>query len=127
MTGRCLVLAVAMFACQSNPLPPIEARKQVGKEITVEMEVQSAKDRLEKRGEIYLDAEQDFKHEKTFAVVITKAGVESLKKSGIDDPVAHFKMELIRAKGVVKLVQDVPRIEIDDAQQIRRVTKEERP
>ena len=32
------------------------------------------KDRLEKRGEIYLDAEEDFKDEKNFAVVITKAG-----------------------------------------------------
>ncbi len=34
--------------------------------ITVEMTVQAAKDRLEKRGEICLDAELDFKDERNF-------------------------------------------------------------
>jgi hypothetical protein len=38
------------------------------------MEVTAAKDRLEKRGEIYLDAEDDFRDEKNFAVVITRQG-----------------------------------------------------
>ena len=55
------------------------------------MEVKTAKDRLEKRGEIYLDAEEDFKDEKNFAVVITKKGAASLKEAGIADPADHFK------------------------------------
>ena len=97
----------------------MEARKQVGKEITVKMEVKTAKDRLEKRGEIYLDAEEDFKDEKNFAVVITKKGAASLKDAGITDPAAHFKGKTIRATGKVKEVDDVPRIEIEDAKQIR--------
>jgi hypothetical protein len=108
-------------AGDSKPLSPPEARKKVGETITVEMNVQAAKDRLEVRGEIYLDAETDFRDEKNFAVVITKTGAAKLKEAGINDPAAHFKHKKIRATGTVKLVQDVPRIEIDDAKQIRIV------
>src|SRR5262245_54144453 len=115
-----LILAVGLLALaeEAKPLGPVEARKQVGKEITVKMEVKAAKDRLEKRGEIYLDAEEDFKDEKNFAVVITKKGAASLKEAGIDDPAGHFKGKTIRATGTVKEVDGVPRIEIDDAKQV---------
>lgn len=106
---------------EPKPLPPVEARKKVGDKITVEMKVKVAKDRLEKRGEIYLDAEEDFRDEKNFAVVITKKGAAKLKEAGIADPAAHFIDKIIRATGKVTLVQDVPRIEIDDAKQIRIV------
>src|SRR5260370_42344711 len=80
----------AGVAAEDKPLTPAEARKQVGKQITVEMTVRAAKDRLEKRGEIYLDAEPDFRHDKNFAVVITKAGAASLKTAGADNPADHF-------------------------------------
>src|SRR5262245_53726563 len=113
----------ALGANEDKPLAPVEARKKVGKEITVRMEVKSAKDRLEKRGEIYLDSEEDFKDEKNFAVVITKKGAASLKESGIANPADHFKGKTITAKGTVKEVDGVPRIEIDDAKQIRVVTQ----
>jgi hypothetical protein len=118
---RTLLVAVIVFAADDKPLSPVEARKKVGEKITVEMTVQTTKDRLEKRGEIYLDAELDFKDEKNFAVVITKAGAAKLKEAGIDDPAAHFKDKKIRATGVVKEVDNVPRIEIDDAKQIEIV------
>jgi len=109
------------FAGEEKPLSPEAARKKVGDKITVEMKVQAAKDRLENRGEIYLDAEADFRDEKNFAVVITKAGAASLKDAGIADPAGHFMDKTIRATGAVKLVQEIPRIEIDDAKQIRIV------
>src|SRR5271166_5730919 len=91
-----VVVLVAANLCMSNPakdkpLTPVEARQKVGKKITVEMTVRGAKDRLEKRGEIYLDAETDFRDEKNFAVIITKAGAASLKEAGIANPVEHFK------------------------------------
>ena len=105
-------------AADDRPLSPVEARKQVGKEVTVRMEVKAAKGRLEKRGEIYLDAEEDFKDAKNFAVVITKAGAASLKAAGIADPADHFQAKTIRAKGTVKEVDGVPRVEIDDDRQI---------
>ena len=117
-----LVVALSSFAAvaadEPKPLGPVEARKQVGKEVTVKMEVKTAKDRLEKRGEIYLDAEEDFKDEKNFAVVISKKGAASLKDAGIADPADHFKGKTITAKGTVREVDGVPRIDIDDAKQI---------
>src|SRR5258708_5985504 len=85
------------FAGDEKAIGPVEARKQGGKKITVEMPVKAAKDRLEKRGEIYLDAEENFKDEKNFAVVITKKGAASLKAAGITDPADHYKGKTIRA------------------------------
>jgi hypothetical protein len=119
-TSICIV-AILPFLSGDKPLSPIDARKKVGEQVTVEMKVQAAKDRLEKRGEIYLDSEPNFRDEKNFAVVITKTGAARLKEAGIDDPAAHFLEKTIRATGEVKLVQDVPRIEINDAKQIRIV------
>jgi hypothetical protein len=118
------LLIISAVICPSvvaedKPLTPVEARKKVGEKITVEMTVLAAKDRLDKRGEIYFDAEADFRDAKNFAVVITKAGAASLKKTGIENPAEHFKGKKIRATGTVKEVDKVPRIEIDDAKQIR--------
>lgn len=119
LTALFLLVPTALLAKEDAKIfTPVEARKQVGKEITVKMEVKTAKDRLEKRGEIYLDAEEDFKDEKNFAVVITKKGAASLKDAGVTDPADHFKGKTVTAKGTVKEVDDVPRIEIDDAKQI---------
>ncbi len=123
MYARCLlafaVLAIpARAADTKKPLGPVEARKQAGKQITVKMEVKSSKNALEKRGEIYLDSEENFRDEKNFAVVITKKGAKSLKAAGIDDPAGHFRGKTIQAKGKVTEVGGVPRIEIDDAKQI---------
>jgi DNA/RNA endonuclease YhcR with UshA esterase domain len=116
------VMTLAPVACiaadETKPITPVEARKQTGKDITVRMEVKTAKDRLEKRGEIYLDCEDNFKDEKNFAVVISKAGAASLKEAGITDPADHFRGKTILATGTVKEVDGVPRIEIDTAKQI---------
>jgi hypothetical protein len=122
--SRMALFIVAAFFCihADKPLTPIEARKAVGKTITVQMTVKAAKDRLEKRGEIYLDSEEDFKDEKNFAVVINKDGASDLKKKGIDDPAAHFKNQSIIASGEVKEVDNIPRIEISDAKQIKLAT-----
>ena len=111
--------AAVAVAEDDKPLSPAEARKKLGAKITVEMTVRAAKDRLEKRGEIYLDAEPDFRDEKNFALVITRAGAASLKAAGIESPADHFKGKKVRATGTVKDVDKVPRIEIDDAGQIK--------
>ena len=85
------------------------------------MTVATTKDRLEKRGEIYLDCETDFRDEKNFAVVVTRDGAAKLKEAGITDIAEHFRGKKIRATGTVKEVDKVPRIEIDDAKQIKIV------
>ena len=107
-----------------KPLTPVEARKKIGAKIVVEMTVKTAKDRLEKRGEIYLDAEEDFMNEKNFAVVITKKGAGSLAEKGITDPAEHFLDKKIQASGEVKEVDKVPRIEIDEAKQIKLIAED---
>jgi hypothetical protein len=124
VTAGLLLAASWAYAAESDPLPPVEARKQVGKAITVEMVVRAAKDRLEKRGEIYLDAEEDFRSPRNFAVVITRKGAAGLKQAGIPAPAEHFRGRRIRATGTVKEVQSVPRIEVDDPKQIRRLDRE---
>jgi hypothetical protein len=117
------LLGLSAALAADKPLAPEEARKQVGKEVSVRLEVKAAKDRLEKRGEIYLDSEENFKDEKNFAVVITRVGAASLRDAGIADPAEHFKGKTIIAKGTVKEVDGVPRIEIDDAKQIGLLEK----
>jgi hypothetical protein len=111
--STCLAVSFA-----DMPLAPETARNRIGETITVEMIVQAAKDRLEKRGEIYLDSETSFRDHKNFAVVITRTGASSLRAAGIRNPAEHYKNKKIRATGTVKEVDKVPRIEIDDAKQI---------
>lgn len=105
------------------PLDPAAARTRTGQEVRVRMAVATAKDRLEKRGEIYLDSEADFKDPKNFAVVITNKGAAALKAAGIENPADHFDKKTIEAKGAVKEVDGVPRIEIDSPDQIALVKK----
>jgi len=106
-----------------KPLTPAQARKKVGETIVVEMTVKAAKNRLEKRGEIYLDAEPDFRDEKNFTAVINRDGAALFQGQGIADPAEHFMDKTIRVKGVVTVVDDVPRIEVNDPKQIELVMK----
>ena len=46
-----------------------------------------------------------------------------LKAAGIDDPAAHYKGKAVRATGTVKEVHGVPRIEVEEAKQIRVVER----
>jgi len=99
-------------------LTPVEARKQIGKEITVELTVRATKDRLEKRKEIYLDSEDDFRDPKNFAIVINVQGAAKLKEKGVDDPATYYKGKTIRVRGLVRVVDDIPRILVENAEQI---------
>ncbi|VTR97928.1 hypothetical protein [Tuwongella immobilis] len=94
------------------------ARQRVGERIRVRITVNAAKDRLEKRGEIYLDSEADFKSEKNFAIVISKAGAKSHAKAGILAPAEHYRGKTIIVSGTVGEVDGVPRMDVDDAKQI---------
>jgi hypothetical protein len=103
------------LAAEGKPLTPVEARKHAGKKITVEMVVKAAKDRMEKRGEIYLDSETALEDEENFAVVIPRGGAASLKKAGIANPVEDFEGKKIGATGTVRMVDKISPVEIDDA------------
>jgi uncharacterized protein (TIGR03067 family) len=107
----------------ARAIGPAEAAKRVNERVTVEMLVKATKDRLERRGEIYLDSEEDFRDEKNLGVVITRAGAAKLKQAGVADPAAHFKGKTIRVQGTVARKEGRPRIEVDDPAQIRVVKK----
>jgi hypothetical protein len=118
------VLIFGVRAEDTKPLTPAEAIKKVNEKVTVEMLVKASKNRLQKRGEIYLDSEQDFRDEKNLAVVVTRSGAAKFKEAGVDDPATHFKSKTIRVKGTVILRDERPRIEVNDPKQIQIVEKE---
>ena len=115
----CVLAIVGQEA--TKPLTPLEARKKVGEDIVVEMTVKTAKDRLEKRGEIYLDSELDFRDEKNFAAVINREGAAGFQQQGVKDFEEHFRGKTIRTSGRVTVVDEVPRIEVSDPDQVKLV------
>src|SRR5215475_14077020 len=92
------LLVVQAAAEDVKPLTPVEAIKKVNEEVTVQMLVKATKNRLEKRGEIYLDSEEDFRDEKNLGIVITKGGAAEFKEAGVDDPAVDFKDKTIQVK-----------------------------
>jgi hypothetical protein len=131
MNGRGLAIVVLLSVGSAwagdepkpKPITVSEAIRRVDQEVFVEMFVQAAKNRLEKRGEIYLDSEPDFHDEKNLAVVILRDGAAAFKAKGIDDPAEHFRDQTVRVKGRVIVKEERPRIEITDAGQIEMVKK----
>src|SRR5437879_11568148 len=115
------MVAVQATTDDTRPLTPVEAIKKVNEEVTVQMLVKATKNRLEKRGEIYLDSEADFRDEKNLGVVVTKTGAAKYKEVGVNDPAVHFKDKTVRVKGTVLLKEGRPRIEVDDPKQIQIV------
>jgi hypothetical protein len=103
------------------PISPTEAVHRINAHVTVEMVVRAAKNRLEKRGEIYLDSETDFHDPKNLGIIITRAGAAKFRRAGIADPAAHFQGKTIRVRGTVLLKDQRPRIEVNAPEQIELV------
>jgi DNA/RNA endonuclease YhcR with UshA esterase domain len=110
---------LAAAAQDAKPLTPAEAIRRVGEEVTVQMTVKASKNALEKRKEIYLDSEEDFRDARNLAAVIDAAGAAKFKEAGIDEPAGHFKGKTIRVRGTVTRVDDRPRMVVSDPKQIR--------
>jgi hypothetical protein len=113
-----LLLAAVIGRADDKPLSPEQAIKKVNEKVTVEMMVKASKNRLEKRGEIYLDSEEDFHDAKNLGIVITKAAAAKFAEAGVKEPAAHFKGKTIRVVGTVIIKEKRPRIEVDDPKQI---------
>ncbi len=122
----CGLVLVPAPADESKPLTPAEAIEKVNENVTVLMVVKASKNRLEKRGEIYLDSEQDFRDENNLAIVITKAGAPRFKEAGVNDPATHFKGKTIQVQGTVIMKDNRPRIEVDEPKQMKIVEKEKK-
>jgi uncharacterized protein (TIGR03067 family) len=114
-------LALLGFSGADDSTKPISAEqavKRVNERVCVEMPVRATKNRLEKRGEIYLDSEQDFHDAKNLGVVITKTGAAKYAQNNIIAPAVHFMGKIIRVNGTVIVKENRPRIEVDDPKQI---------
>jgi hypothetical protein len=116
------VIAASAYGAEDKPVAPADAIAKVNEKVTVEMLVKASKNRLEKRGEIYLDSEEDFHDPKNLGIVITKTGAAAFAKAGVKEPAGHFKGKTIRVTGKVIISEQRPRIEIDHAKQIEIVT-----
>jgi alkaline phosphatase D len=96
-----------------------EARKQVGKEWTVEFVVRGGGSSA-KLG--FLNSESDFRSEQNLTVVLDleklKADLEAAK---ISDHRKHFRDRKVRVKGVVELFRDRPQIRVTKLKQIEIV------
>ena len=122
--ATCVTVFAFVMAAQADkdkPLSPVDAIKKVNEKVTVEMTVKASKNRLEKRGEIYLDSEDDFHDPKNLGIVITKTGAAAFAKAGVEEPAGHFKGKTIRVTGTVIIKEKRPRIEVDDPKQIEIV------
>lgn len=112
-------LVVVWLLGAEPAIAPEDARQHVGKEVRVDMVVKASKDRLEKRGEIYLDSTDDFRDPKNLGVIIDKTGAAKFKEAGIADPAGHFLGKTIRVRGVVSILDERTRIIVSDPKQIR--------
>ena len=117
------LVVIQALAQETKPLTPVEAIKKVNEQVTVQMLVRAAKNRLEKRGEIYLDSEEDFRDEKNLGVVVTRGGAAKFKEAGVGDPAAHFKGKTVQVKGKVRLYRDRPEIAVSGPGEIEIVDK----
>jgi hypothetical protein len=107
-----------------STVTPAAAIKQVGKpKAVVEFTVKKTKDRLEKRGIIYLDSEDDFKHTDNLGVAISAEAAAKFKAKGITDPAAHFLGKLIRVRGCVMIFEERPYVPVHDPSQITLMEK----
>jgi DNA/RNA endonuclease YhcR with UshA esterase domain len=122
----CGLVLVPASADEFKPLTPAEAIKKVNEKVTVQMIVKASKNRLEKRGEIYLDSEQDFRDDRNLAIVITKSAAARFKEAGVNDAATHFKGKTIQVQGKVIMKDNRPRIEVAEPKQIQIVEKEKK-
>jgi hypothetical protein len=117
----------ALLVDDVKPLSPAEAIEQIGKpRVVVEMTVKSTKDRLAKRGIIYLDSEEDLADPKNLGVAISAEGAAEFKANGIPDPAAHFKGKKIRVRGCVMRFEERPYLPVHSPEQIVVVEKQGR-
>jgi hypothetical protein len=108
----------------TRPITAAEAVRSIGKpKVFVQMEVRKAKDRLQKRGIIYLDSEDDFKHPNNLGVAISAEAAGKFTQKGIADPAAHFRGKTIRVWGCVMKFEQRPYLPVHDPDQITVVEK----
>jgi len=117
-------LLAGLLVKDARPISPAEAIQQIGKpQVVVEMTVKSAKDRLEKRGVIYLDSEDNFADPMNLGVAISAEAAAKFKKNGIAEPAKHFNGKIIRVRRCVMRFEERPYLPVHSPKQIVIVEK----
>jgi hypothetical protein len=116
-----LVALILGASVTAEEIPPEKAKEKFGQEVVVKMTVKAAKNRLEKKGMIYLDSSLDFNSPDNLAVIIKQEGADSFRAKGINDPAAHFLNKEVIVRGVVVKDEEQTRIIVTKAEQIELV------
>lgn len=99
------ILLAALLQLQAQdiePTVPADAVKSLGKPSAyIELTVQATKNRLEKRGLIYLDSEASFEDANNLGIALSAGVAEQLKSVGIEKPEEYFLGKKIRVTGPV--------------------------
>ncbi|HEX3152389.1 MAG TPA: hypothetical protein VHR66_30225 [Gemmataceae bacterium] len=85
--------------------------------------MKKSKDRVEKRGIIFLDCADNFKDPKNLGIAISAEAAAKFKAKGIADPAAHFLGKTIRVRGCVMRFEERPYLPVHDPDQIEIVGK----
>jgi molybdate transport system substrate-binding protein len=114
-----LCLLVIANASHAQTLSPSEAVTKIGEpHVLVEMQVKKSKDRLSKRGIIFLDSNEDFTSDDNLGIAISAGAAEQFKAAGIAEPAAHFLNKTIQVRGSVMKFEERPYLPVLDPAQI---------
>lgn len=114
------LLLPAAWQDKTKSLSPAEAIKQMGQpNITVVFEVKAAKERLAKRGIVFLDSETDFKSPDNLCIALSAEAAQQLKEKGVKDLTAYFQGKRIKATGCVMRFDERPYMPIHDSSRIQ--------
>ncbi|MEQ1827579.1 MAG: hypothetical protein ABL921_16590 [Pirellula sp.] len=121
--GYLAFLIAGLFHCliqDREPITPEDAIKSMGKpEIVVELTVRGAKNRLEKRGLIYLDSEVNFADPKNLGIALSARVAEQLKSKGIEKPEEFFVDRKIKVTGTIMRFEERPYLPVLDISQLK--------
>ncbi len=103
-----------------KPIGPAEATKKIGENVTVRMEVKSAK--LTKTN-CFLNSEEDYKDAKNFTIFINQETLKKFTEAKIEDPATHFLKKTVEVTGKAILHLERPEIVPTAPDQIKIVEK----
>lgn len=115
-----LVLVLPVFGQGEKVIPLDVAAKLVNKDVLIEFVVKTT-GKSKAGDKVFLNSEADFKSEKNFTVMLTKAALGEMKKAKIDDPATYYKGKTVQVYGTVKLFKDKPEIAVEKAGQVTEV------
>jgi DNA/RNA endonuclease YhcR with UshA esterase domain len=116
----CVLFVVPVLGQGDQVVPLEEAAKMVNKDVLIEFVVKTT-GKSKAGDKVFLNSEADFKAEKNFTVMLTRAALEELKQAKIDDAATYYKGKTVRVYGTVKLYKEKPEIAIEKAGQLTEI------